>query len=83
MRQVTIDIPEEALTALEIAPESVASEIRMVAAVKLYEMRRLSSGAAACLAGIPRALFLTKLGEYGVSTFNLTEDELCRDLENA
>jgi predicted HTH domain antitoxin len=38
----------------------------------------LSSGAAARLAGIPRVLFLSKLADYGVDTFNLTEDELER-----
>jgi predicted HTH domain antitoxin len=44
---------------------------------------RLSSGAAAILAGISRTLFLTKLGDYGVSTFNLTKEELERDFESA
>ena len=34
-------------------------------------------------AGIPRTLFLTLLGEYGVPSFRLTEEELRRDLENA
>jgi predicted HTH domain antitoxin len=46
--------------------------------VKLYELGRLSSGAAARLAGIPRVLFLNKLADYGVDTFNLTADELER-----
>ena len=44
--------------------------------MKLYELGRLSSGAAAELAGIPRVLFLTKLADYGVDTFRLTRQEL-------
>jgi predicted HTH domain antitoxin len=48
----------------------------MLAAVKLYELGRLSSGAAASLAGIPRVVFLSKLADYGVNTFQLTEEEL-------
>jgi predicted HTH domain antitoxin len=44
--------------------------------VKLYEMGRLSSGAAAKLAGIPRVVFLTKLAAYGVDTFRLTQQDL-------
>jgi hypothetical protein len=32
--------------------------------------------AAAALAGVPRTVFLTKLAEYGVDTFRLTEAEL-------
>jgi len=43
--------------------------------VKLYELGRLSSGVAARLAGIPRTLFLSKLADYGVDTFHLTEHE--------
>jgi predicted HTH domain antitoxin len=48
----------------------------MAAAVKLYEMRRLSSGAAARLAGVPKPVFLSKLGDYGVDTFRLSKEEL-------
>jgi predicted HTH domain antitoxin len=51
----------------------------MAAAAKLFEMGRLSSGAAARLAGIPRTLFLTRLGDYGVDTFRLTEEDLRKE----
>jgi predicted HTH domain antitoxin len=47
----------------------------MAEAVKLFEMGRLSSGAAARLAGIPRTLFLSKLADYGIDAFDLTEEE--------
>ncbi|HRW83174.1 MAG TPA: UPF0175 family protein [Methanothrix sp.] len=42
-------------------------------------MGRLSSGAAAMLAGIPRTPFLSKLADYGIDTFDLTEEELKRE----
>jgi len=83
MQQVTIDIPDETLLALKLAPAGAAQELCLAAAVKLYELGRLSSGAAAQLAGIPRVVFLTKLADYGVPTFRLTEEELRRELENA
>jgi len=51
----------------------------VAAAVKLYEIGRLSSGAAAALAGVPRTVFLTKLADYGVDTFRMTEEELARE----
>jgi predicted HTH domain antitoxin len=53
--------------------------------MKLYELGKLSSGAAAQLAGIERVVFLSKLSEYGVDTFRSTEAELelIDDLANA
>lgn len=59
--------------------EGVAGPVRMAAAVKLFEMRKLSSGAAAALAGIARVAFLSKLADYGVETFDITEDEFARE----
>jgi predicted HTH domain antitoxin len=48
-----------------------------------YEMRKLSSGRAADLAGLSRVSFLQALGQYGVPIFDLTEEELDQDLRNA
>jgi predicted HTH domain antitoxin len=79
----TIELPEEAQEVLKVPREQIGSELRLVAAIKLFEIGRLSSGAAARLAGIPRALFLSRLADYGVDTFDLTEEELRRDISNA
>jgi predicted HTH domain antitoxin len=78
-RQVVIDIPEKVLLAEKTDEASVAREMRILAAAKLYEMGRLSSGRAAELAGMPRVEFLLTLGRYKVFPF---EAEL-QDLEQA
>jgi predicted HTH domain antitoxin len=55
----------------------------MAAAVKLFEMGKLSSGRAAQLAGMSRAEFLLALGRYQVSPIALTREHLERDMNNA
>ncbi len=76
MSQILLEIPEESLRALQLSSQTIGHELRLAAATKLYELGRLSSGAAAQLAGVSRPLFLSKLAEYGVDTFRLTEQEL-------
>ena len=82
-RIMTIEYGDEVLLALGVSPEQFSEEASLLVAVKLYELGRLSSGAAAKLAGIPKPLFLTKLSDYGVDTFRLTEEELRQDLASA
>lgn len=77
-RQVVIDIPEKVLLAEKTDEATFAREVRVLAAVKLYELGRLSSGRAAELAGMSRVEFLLALGRYKVFPF---EAEL-RDLES-
>jgi predicted HTH domain antitoxin len=77
VRQIVVDVPEKVLLAEKTDEAAFARELRMLAAVKLYELGRLSSGRAAELAGTSRVEFLLALGRY--KTFPL-EAEL-RDLE--
>jgi len=83
MRTLTIDYGDEVLQALGLSPEQFTEEAKFLVAVKLYELGRLSGGAAATLAGIPKPLFLTKLADYEVDTFRQSEEELRLDLASA
>lgn len=83
MQHATIDYPDEVRISLNVSPEQFVTEIRLAAALKLYELGRLSSGRAAELAGVSRVRFLHLLGQYGVATFALSEDDLVEDAANA
>ena len=78
-RQIVISVPEKVLLAEKTDEASFAHEVSMLAAVKLYELGRLSSGRAAELAGMSRVEFLLSLGRYKVFPF---EAEL-HDLESS
>jgi predicted HTH domain antitoxin len=80
---ISFQVPEESLISLKEQPESFARELQMLAAVKLYELGRLSSGRAAQLAGVTRVEFLMALGRYQVSPFALDAETLAQDVANA
>ena len=82
-RSLTIDYGDEVLLVLGLSPDQFREEAKILIAVKLYEMGRLSTGAAAKFAGVPKPLFLTKLADYGVATFDLSDEELRRDMTHA
>ena len=74
-----IEVPEGALSALAKDPEAFARELRLVAAIKWYELRLLSQGRAAEVAGITRAAFIEALGRFGVSPSQADTDEVLEE----
>lgn len=74
-----VDVPEESMVALKVSRDEFGADLRMAAAMKYYELGRLSSGAAARLAGVPRVVFLAQLADYSIDTFRLTEEQLQRE----
>jgi predicted HTH domain antitoxin len=83
MSTISLDVPEETLESLNTDSESFAHELPLLAAVKLFELGKLSSGRAAQLAGMGRVEFLMALPRYQVAPFRITEEELREDLRHA
>lgn len=81
--QLNINYPENFPDAIGRTREQFEQEAKWAMAIKLFEMKRLSSGQAAALIGIDRVSFLLNLERYGVAMLDLSEEELLSDMENA
>lgn len=80
---LTIPYPEELLLSLKESKTEFESEARLLLAVKLYELGKVSTGMAARLAGMSRVEFIFALNRFGLSPVGLEPGELAGDLANA
>jgi len=67
--RVSLDLPEDAFSALRTTPEGFVKEMRLAAAVKWYELGLLSQSKAAEVAGVSRHALLEALNRFKVSPF--------------
>jgi len=81
--QLKINYPKTLPDAVGKTREQFEQEAKWAMAVKLYEMKRLSSGMAAALLGVERVTFILKLNDYGVPLIDLSAEELLSDIEKA
>ncbi|OQA17918.1 MAG: hypothetical protein BWY64_01805 [bacterium ADurb.Bin363] len=83
LRQSIIHYPEDILLILREEESAFIKELKVFAALKFYELKKLSAGKAAELAEMDKYDFIKLLGHNKISIFNLSEDELIKDIENA
>ena len=81
--KLTIPYSEELLLSLKASPAEFEAEARLLLAVKLYELGRVSTGRAAELAGMSRVDFMFALGRFGLSPTGVDPDELAEDRAHA
>ena len=74
--QLTIDLPEDAFSILRTHPDNFIKEMRLAAAVKWFEMGKISQSKAAELADMSRQQFINSLSRFQVSPIQMTPDEL-------
>jgi predicted HTH domain antitoxin len=83
MNELIILYPEELLLSLKKSPAEFEDEARLLLAVKLYELGKVSTGMAARLAGISRVAFIFALDRFGLSPLGLEPGDLAEDMANA
>ena len=83
MQTVSLEIPTTTFAALGESPNEFVSEMRIAAAVKWYELGKLSQGKAAEVAGLSRSAFIEALSRFKVSPIQYTEKELSDELTDA
>jgi predicted HTH domain antitoxin len=81
--ELSITYPPNLPDLLQMSKKAFEQEAKMAMAVKLFEMKRLSSGMAAELVGLDRVSFLLSLHHFNVPMVDLEEDELLSDMKNA
>ena len=79
-KQIVLDLPESAFSALRSDPNELGRELRLAAAAKWYELGKLSQAKAAELAGLSRHDFIQALSRFKVSPFQETAKELAEGL---
>lgn len=76
MVHIEFELDEGVLARFHQEPRTFTQELRLAAAVKWYELGRVSQGRGAKIAGLTRAEFFDALGRYGVSPFQETLEDL-------
>jgi hypothetical protein len=76
---VELELPRGILSALREDPAGFVAQMRLAAAVKWYEMGRISQSKAAEVAGLSRAEFLAALAHFGVTPFQYSAEELIQE----
>ena len=64
---LTISYSNDLLLSMKRSPEEFEDEARLLLAIKLYELGRISTGVASELAGMSRVAFMFELARFGLS----------------
>ena len=85
IEELKIKYPVGFENAVHMTKDEMEQHIRLMAALKMFELGKVSAGKAAELAGMSRVDFFEACGRYRVSIFNYPpedlEEEIKKDLE--
>lgn len=81
MSAITIELPEGLERSVQLTRTEFEGQVRLMAALKMFELGKLSSGAAAQLAGMSRQEFIEASSRYGIPVADMEEGELEAELK--
>jgi predicted HTH domain antitoxin len=82
MHVARVPYSDDILIATGRSPAEFEGEVRVLAAAKLFELRRLSIGKAAELAGLSKRRFTEELTRLGIPVINLADDQIADELRD-
>jgi predicted HTH domain antitoxin len=80
MKELILSYPDDLAEAVRLTVEEFSAQVRLMAALTMFELGKLSSGKAAELAGLSRGEFFEACGRYRVSLFKYSDEEIEAEL---
>jgi predicted HTH domain antitoxin len=80
--RLQIEIPDHIRKSLNRTPQELAQDMRLYSALMMFQLGKLSAGAAAELAGVPKVAFLDLCDEHGISVSEISPDDLRKEVED-
>lgn len=83
MRKAAVEFEEEFLSFVSKKKKDLPEKIKELSILELYRRNEISSGKAAKLLGMERFEFVRYSSRLGIPFFDISKEELRRDLESA
>nr|WKN34873.1 UPF0175 family protein [Tunicatimonas sp. TK19036] len=80
-QSVTVDLPSDILLTLNGSESELKQQIKLSLAIRLYELKKVTIGKAAQIAGLSRWDFEAVLSENQVPISNLSVEDVMQDRE--
>lgn len=81
--KLVLELPDTLPDILHISKEQFLEEAKLALLIKLYELKRISSGVASKVLGISRIEFLFLLKQNKIPVIDMSDEELRLDIINA
>lgn len=82
MKTISIELPTTVFSALRQSPDEFVQEMRIAAAIKWYELGKISQAKASEIAGLNRTEFINALSRYQVDFMQYSESELEEEMSH-